>query len=246
MVRDITVEIEIDRMKSDFVSQVSHELRTPLTSIQAYTEMLLDGEVEDRDSQKEYLRITFEEAGRLTRLINDLLDLARIESGRRPMKLGHLDLAVLTRDVAGVLAGQLEKAGQTLTMSLPAGPAPLVGDADLLKQAGLNLLSNASKYTPAGGAITVAVEPRPDGRLVWTFADTRIGLTSQDKDRLFNKFFRADSDFVRAAGGTGLGLNLMKNIVDLHQGEIRADSTLGQGSTFTVILPSGRLPDPAG
>ncbi|NLI77508.1 MAG: hypothetical protein GX442_13830 [Candidatus Riflebacteria bacterium] len=89
------------------------------------------------------------------------------------------------------------------------------------------------------------MEPRPDGKLAWVFTDTGIGLTAQDKDRLFNKFFRADSDFVRAAGGTGLGLNLVKNIVDLHQGEILVDSSFGQGSTFTVILPSGRLTDPA-
>ncbi|MFZ2958239.1 MAG: ATP-binding protein [Candidatus Ozemobacteraceae bacterium] len=240
VLRDITVEKEIDRMKSDFVSQVSHELRTPLTSIKAFTEMLLDDEVDDPESRRDYLRITYDEAERLTRLINDLLDIARIESGRQPLKLTGIDLASLTREIAQVMKAQIEKAKQTLSLNIPSDQILLIGDADLLKQAGLNLLSNASKYTKPGGTITLSVEKRPDGKLIWKFSDTGVGLSPQDKDKLFEKFFRAESEFVRAAGGTGLGLVLVKNIIDLHQGEILVDSVFEKGTTFTLVLPSGK------
>ncbi|MBF0501350.1 MAG: HAMP domain-containing protein [Candidatus Riflebacteria bacterium] len=239
VLRDITVEKEIDRMKSDFVSQVSHELRTPLTSIKAYTEMLLDEEVDDPETRKEYLRITYDEAERLTRLINDLLDIARIESGRRPLKLGEFDIVRLTRDIAEVMRAQIEKSHQALSLNLPQIPVPIIGDGDLLKQAGLNLLSNASKYTPTGGKIEIAVESG-NGSVIWKFTDNGIGLSAKDKEHLFNKFFRVDSDFVQRAGGTGLGLALVKNIVDLHQGEITVVSFPEKGSVFSLVLPSGR------
>jgi signal transduction histidine kinase len=237
VLRDITVEKEIDRMKTDFVSQVSHELRTPLTSIEAYTEMLLDDEAQDPASRREYLQIIYDEAERLTRLINDLLDIARIESGRRALKLGDTDLNKISRNIVHVLAGQIEKKHQTVTLELPDEACVILGDEDLLKQAGLNILSNASKYSPAGATLRVGVMLRADERIAWVFQDSGIGLTPKDRDRLFTKFFRADSDYVRAVGGTGLGLTLVKNIIDAHRGEIQVDSVFQQGSTFTLLLP---------
>ena len=234
--RDITAEKEIDRMKNDFVSQVSHELRTPLTSIQAYTEMLIDGEGGDFSHQKDYLKIIFDESERLTRLINDLLDIARIESGRRVIKPVILDLNALTHNIVQVLSGQASQKNIYLGVAESNSPANIYGDEDLIKQAGMNILSNALKYTPPGGTVKISIERTGASNVAWKFSDTGIGLTAQDKDRLFTKFFRADSDFVRAAGGTGLGLTLVKHIVDLHQGEILVDSEYGKGTTFSIIL----------
>jgi len=235
--RDITVEKQIDRMKSEFVSQVSHELRTPLTSIMGYTEMLLDSDVEDRDKQKEYLNIIYDESGRLTRLINDLLDLARIESGKRVIKPVQLDMVQLTREVLYLLAAQIRQKKHEIEFSDPDYPVTFYGDADLLKQSGLNLLSNAVKYTPTDGTITITLAIDTNGEIVWKFTDTGIGMTPQELDRLFSKFFRADSEYVRSMEGTGLGLALVKQIVERHGGSISVASTFGKGSTFTVKLP---------
>ncbi len=238
--RDVTMEKEIDRMKSEFVSQVSHELRTPLTSIQAYTEMLLDDDTDDAKMRREYLEIIYEESQRLTRLINDLLDLARIESGRRMLQLVRLDLATVARDVVTIMAGAAGARKISVSLQVPDASVDLTcsADADLIKQVGLNLLSNAIKYTAPGGSITVRVGRTGDGTLAWSTADTGIGLTAQERERLFTKFFRADSDFVKAAGGTGLGLALVKQIVERHGGRIEVESTFAKGSTFTVLLPA--------
>lgn len=235
--RDITIEKEIDRMKSEFVSQVSHELRTPLTSIQAYTEMLLDGEAEDSVQQKDYLGIILDESQRLTRLINDLLDIARIESGKRVIKPVKLDLAALSREIVLILGGQAERRKLAVEVRVPSDSLWFTGDPDLIKQIGLNLLSNALKYTPEGGRVTISAEPRPGAQVAWSFIDSGIGMTPQERDRLFTKFFRADSEYVKNAGGTGLGLTLVKQIVDRHGGEIHVDSEFGKGSTFTILLP---------
>ncbi|MBI3038081.1 hypothetical protein HYY75_03370 [bacterium] len=213
--RDITAEKEIDRMKNEFVSQVSHELRTPLTSIQAYTEMLLDEEVSNVEKQKDYLKIIYGESERLTRLINELLDIARIESGKRLMKLISFDLKVITRSVVQVLSTQAAQKNISITFPEPENPVVFNGDEDLIKQVGLNLLSNAIKYTPSGGKVEIMISSIPQNKIAWKFQDTGIGLTSQEKERIFTKFFRADSDFVRAAGGTGLGLTLVRHIVEL-------------------------------
>ncbi len=240
--RDITLEREIDRMKSEFVSNVSHELRTPLTSIQAYTEMLVDGDVEGADQQKEYLHIVLSETERLTRLVNDVLDLARIESGRQVVRKVALDPAASARKTARTIEPWIGRKKQQFVVDLPDIGTALQADRDMLEQALLNLLSNAVKYTPERGTITFSCR-RVGDEIVFTVADTGIGLSDRDRERLFTKFFRADHEAVRQAGGTGLGLVLVGEIARLHGGRVEVRSQLGAGSQFALHLPVQRTGD---
>ncbi len=236
--RDITFERTVDRMKSEIVSMVSHELRTPLTSIQAYTEMILDEEADDPETRREYLGIIYDESERLTRLINEFLDLSRIESGRREMKPEKFCLCELTREIVKLLAGQAAEKALVLETALPE-TAIVTADKDLAKQAGLNLLSNAVKYTPREGRVKVSIEALSEDTrsgFAWRFEDTGIGLTPSEREKLFTKFFRSESEVVRSVKGTGLGLALVRQIVESHRWEIRVESTFGKGSSFTINL----------
>ncbi|MFZ2959472.1 MAG: ATP-binding protein [Candidatus Ozemobacteraceae bacterium] len=234
--RDITLEREIDRMKSEFVSNVSHELRTPLTSIQAYAEMLIDGESESPAQTKEYLEIIFSETERLTRLINDVLDLSRIESGRQQVKKRRLNPAEIADHAARIMEKWAVRKRHSLKTFIENSGETIVADGDLLEQALLNLLSNAIKYTPDGGTITLYAKIR-DGAAFFGVRDTGIGMSENDRKQLFTKFFRSENDFVKQAGGTGLGLVLVGEIARLHGGGVEVETTLGQGSVFTLRLP---------
>ncbi len=234
--RDITLEREIDRMKTEFVSNVSHELRTPLTSIRAYTEMLLDDETDDPITRRDYLQIVLDEAVRLTNLINDILDLSKMESGRKTYKFDTVSLHGLIRKSAAVIAGEIQKKQHTLGVMLPETDRDAFCDADLVHQCILNFLSNAVKYTPAGGKITLALEYDPDRYTIFV-TDNGPGISREDQKHLFSKFFRVESTLNRDVGGTGLGLALVKQIVHVHQGEIGVDSEPGKGSTFRLTLP---------
>ena len=234
--RDITLEREIDRMKSEFVSNVSHELRTPLTSIQAYTEMLIDGEAENPAKAKEYLEIIFSETERLTRVINDVLDLSRIESGRQLAKKKKLNPAEIARHATKVMEKWAAHKQHSLKTFIEDSGETIFADGDLLEQALLNLLSNAIKYTPDGGTVTLFTKIR-DGEAFLGVRDSGIGISDSEKKQLFKKFFRSENDFVKQAGGTGLGLVLVGEIARLHGGVVEVESTLGQGSVFTLRLP---------
>lgn len=234
--RDVTLEREIDRMKSEFVSNVSHELRTPLTSIQAYAEMLVDAEAVDPAQTREYLDIILSETERLTRLINDVLDLSRIESGRQVVKKSRVNPAELARHTVKIMEKWAARKKLTLQTFIEESEDTVQADRDLLEQALLNLLSNAIKYTPEGGTLTVFTKIR-DGNVTLGVRDTGIGLSLVERERLFTKFFRADHDVVRQAGGTGLGLVLVGEIARLHGGTVEVESTPGKGSTFSLQIP---------
>jgi signal transduction histidine kinase len=234
--RDITFEKEIDRMKTEFVSNVSHELRTPLTSIRAYTEMLLDDEAEDPQTRKDYLQIILDEAERLTNLINDILDLSRMESGKKAYRFGEHDPAALLKKVAAVAASFADQKHQQLTLTLPEPSGNVMCDPDLLHQSVLNLVNNALKYTPAEGRITIALSWCENHYQI-TVSDTGPGIAPEDQRRLFSKFFRVETSLNREIGGTGLGLALVKQIALVHQGEVTVASEIGKGSTFTLSLP---------
>ncbi|MBA2753704.1 MAG: PAS domain S-box protein [Chloroflexia bacterium] len=238
--RDVTQEREVDRMKTEFVSLVSHELRTPLTSIKGYVDLLMEGEVGPlKDDQREFLGIVGSNAERLVALINDLLDISRIEAGRVELQRAPLDFS---RVVAGVLASlrpQIEAKGQQIEVALPPGLPPIDGDMDRLIQILTNLVANAHKYTPAGGRITISARAG-QGRLEFSVADTGIGMTDADQAQLFTKFFRARNRTTQEVGGTGLGLTITRSLIELHGGEITVSSAPDQGSRFTVSLPTSR------
>ncbi len=226
---------EANRLKTEFVSMVSHELRTPLTSIQGYADLLLEDEqigVEQRES----LTRVKKNADRLLGLINDLLDLSRMEAGRLNLHRSNLDLTHLIPEVVGSLRPLIETKRQRLSLDL-VDPLPAVwADQNRVTQILTNLISNAHKYTLVEGSITVAAR-RDDGFVRVDVSDTGIGLSPEDQAQLFTKFFRAHDRSPQAGGGTGLGLVITRLLVELHGGRITVTSSPGHGSTFSFSLP---------
>jgi signal transduction histidine kinase len=227
---------EANRLKTEFVSMVSHELRTPLTSIQGYAELLLEDK-EIAGAERESLTIVRKNADRLLGLINDLLDLSRIEAGRLDLHRTSLDLARLIREVAGSLRPLIEAKRQQLRLDLGDALPAVWADADRVTQILTNLISNAHKYTLVEGSITVAAQ-RDDGFVRVDVSDTGIGLSPEDQAQIFTKFFRVHDRSRQASGGTGLGLVITRLLVELHGGRITLTSAPGQGSTFSFTLPA--------
>ena len=234
---------EANQRKSQFVTLVSHELRTPLTAIAGYVELLLEGPVgEGATHHREYLGIVKSNADRLIALIDDLLDIARLEAGKVDLKRTTLDLARLIQEVATALRPQLEAKRQRLTLDMADALPAIVGDAARLTRILTNLLSNAQKYTPAGGRITIAARQETGGVRV-SVQDTGIGLSPEEQAQIFTPFFRAQHDTTQGVGGTGLGLAITRALVELHGGAITVTSVPEQGSTFSVTLPASQEPE---
>jgi PAS domain S-box-containing protein len=235
--RDVTQERELDRMKTEFVSQVSHELRTPLTAIKGFTDLMLDGDAgEVNEEQSEYLAIVKSNADRLVALINDLLDVSRIESGRIQLKLERVDVRAILEMVVATMRPLLESKSQRLTLSIADGLPAAWADHDRVVQVATNLISNAHKYTQAGGEIDVGA--RADrGNLRIAVRDNGMGIAPEDQARLFSRFYRVDNSLTREIGGTGLGLSIVKSIVEMQGGTVTVDSAPGTGSTFAFTVP---------
>jgi signal transduction histidine kinase len=228
---------EANRLKTEFVTVVTHELRSPLTSIAGYIELLLEEDYEGAEARRDYLQIVKRNAYRLLELSNDLLDIARIEAGKLELKRVPLDLGGVIYEVSGALRPQIEAKGQHLRLDLAAHLPVVTGDPERVTQILLNLVSNAHKYTPPGGSITIATRAERTGVCI-AVQDTGIGLSAEEQQQLFTKFFRAQHPLVREAGGTGLGLAIVHALVALHGGTITVVSAPGQGSTFNVTLPA--------
>ncbi len=241
ILRDVTREKEIAQMKSDFVSQVSHELRTPLSSINAYVEMLLDGEATDEGSRQEFYDIIKNEADRLTRLIDNMLNISRIEAGIVDVDDTEVDFVKVAREVVEIMQPQAKL--KNITLLLKDGPLIYTAQAsqDMMHQVLLNLVSNAVKYTQEGGRVTVTVENDDASRSVMvSIQDTGLGIPPEAMSKLFQKFYRIDN-YKRVAKGTGLGLNLVKSIVEtVHGGQVGVTSQVGLGSRFWFTIPFDR------
>lgn len=235
VIRDVTALRELEQAKSDFVSTVSHELRTPLTSIKAYTATLRRRDVEfDEDTSQEFLRVVEEETDRLTRLISDLLDISRIESGRMELKKRDFDMAQLVRIVTDKLRSQAT--GHAIALDSDESVGPVYADVDKIEQVIMNLLDNAIKYSPAGGEIGVELHVK-SRRVEFSVHDHGVGIPVEHLEHIFDKFHRVDNRATRKVYGTGLGLYVSKNIVEAHGGTIWAESVFGEGSTFRFTLP---------
>ncbi len=234
--RDYTREAEIDRMKSDFVSIVSHELRTPLTSIKGYLDLVLMGAAGAVTKQQtSFLEIAKDNTERLNEMVADLLDISRIESGKVELDVQVISLPEIIQRVAQSLKPEFEDRNLTLTLAIPPDLPELFGDPTRISQILINLLSNAYKYTPRGGA-TVRVRVVRNALQI-DVVDTGVGISEEDQEKLFTRFFRAEDSAVRQQPGTGLGLSITKSMVEMHGGEIWVESESGVGTTFSFSLP---------
>ena len=224
-------------LKSDFVSHVSHELRTPLTSIKAYVEALCDNADDPHFLQrKEFLDIVSKETNRLIRIVNDVLDVSKIEFGQRPMTRTPVDLNAVVADVLDMLSPALRERQVRIDADVPGDLPRIDGDADLIKQVFINLISNAIKYSPRGTTVTVAAREEAVNILV-SVADQGVGIPKDEIGSVFDKYFRARSQKESKMEGLGLGLAIVKNIVEQHGGSVRVESREGQGSTFYFTVP---------
>ncbi len=236
-IRDISKEVEVEKMKNEFVSTVSHELRTPLTSIKGYIELILDGDTGDiNDIQREFLDIIAQNTDRLTSLINDLLDIEKIESGKIALGKKPVSLTKLVKLAAKTLEPDAHDKKLEYEVTVE-DTIEVFADPDRIMQVLMNLISNAIKFTPSG-KVSIHVHKHP-GRAEIIVSDTGMGISKTDQENLFTKFFRAENALKKQIGGTGLGLSIVKSIVEMHGGSVTVDSTLNRGSTFTVVLPIG-------
>lgn len=238
-VRDVTREVELHRMKSNFASSVSHELKTPLSSMKAFLEMLLDGDIEGEEERRATLQRLQDETDRLARLIQNLLHLSRLEAGVTKVERRRVDVGELLERLRDRMAPLALDKRQTLVFDVSDFLPAVTGDPQLLEQALTNLVSNAIKYTPEGGSIRVEAGLSGTDVLV-EVTDTGVGIPEQALDLVFEKFTRIENQAGLEATGTGLGLPLVKFVAEIHGGSVSVRSEVGVGSTFTLRLPQRR------
>lgn len=245
VLHDIGGQKTIQKRNAEFVSSVSHEMKTPLAGIKAYVELLADGEAEDEATREEFLGVINGQADRLQRLVDNLLNLARIEAGVVSVSKQQRSLNELLEEALHVVQPSAEAKGIELASELSQLYLGVLADRDMLLQAAINLLSNAIKYTRSGGKVTLRSRLVGDA-IRFEVQDTGVGLSAEDCQKVFEKFYRVKKDKEMAAG-TGLGLPLAKHIIeDVHSGKLTVESVLGEGSTFIVTLPSaGQMRDGA-
>jgi len=234
---------ELDQLKSDFVSLVSHELRTPLTSIKAFTELIMIKPAMTAEKQKKLLSIINNETDRLMRLIHDILDLTRIEAGKISWNVTRVDLSELIRNTVVNLGSLAEKKRLSVIQQVPGSLPALYGDRDRLMQVITNILSNAIKFTPDGGSIsiTASYEPAPRRQMIVSVTDSGIGIPQTELEAIFVKFHRLGDVLTAPLEGTGLGLAISKYVVEYHGGRIWAESEHGKGSRFVFTLPLDKV-----
>ena len=233
---DITELRRLEQIRQDFVANVSHELRTPISSIKGYAETLLEGALDDKDNARDFVNIISQDSNRLARLIDDLLDLSRIESGKMKMVFLPIDPAVAIGRAARIIENQAKAKSISLVFNVAGGLPKINADETRFSQVMINLLDNAIKYTPENGSVTISANV-VNGVLQIDVVDTGTGISEKDIPRIFERFYRTDKARSRELGGTGLGLSIVKHIVQAHGGLVWVQSTLGQGSTFSFTIP---------
>jgi signal transduction histidine kinase len=234
---DVTRERELDQLKSDFISMASHELRTPLTSLRWYSERLLMKQDDFTPKQREMLSVISNSAKELSQMVDDLLNISRIERGKMDPEPTE---GLLTDVVAGVIKefeGQAEAKHITISSSADPVLAPFAFDHDWMRRVTMNLLSNAIKYTPYNGTVTVTIKKTSQASVELAICDTGIGIPAEDHEKVFSRFYRSEAAKASGIEGTGLGLNLVKTMVEKSGGSIWFHSEQGKGTTFTVSLP---------
>jgi PAS domain S-box-containing protein len=233
---------ELDRLKSEFLANMSHELRTPLNSVIGFSEVLIDGLVGEVTSEQEECLGNIRSSGKhLLALVNDILDLSKIEAGRMELEMATFDVAELLAEVEVTIRPLIEKKSQVLKVEQAGGLPPLTADRLRVKQVLLNLLNNGYKFTPVGGRIGLSCRLADEATILFSVADTGIGIKPEDQEIIFEEFRQADGSASREVTGTGLGLAISKRLVEMHGGRIWVESEYGHGATFSFLLP---LADP--
>jgi signal transduction histidine kinase len=234
--RDVQRDLRISEMRSQFVSSVTHELKTPLTAIRMFTETLMLDEEVDRETRSEYLDTILRESERLSRLVDNVLDFAKIERGKKTYLFQPVRLDEVVEKAARAAQYSLEQAGFALKTDIEPDVPPLVADSDALQQAILNLLSNAMKYSGSSRRIDLRLD-RKNGHARIQVVDQGVGIAPEEQKRIFERFYRAPSAENQHVPGTGLGLTIVEHIAKAHGGDVEVASSLGSGSSFTICLP---------
>ncbi|MEG6616454.1 ATP-binding protein [Peptococcaceae bacterium 1198_IL3148] len=237
LIADVTERRQLEKMRTDFVANVSHELKTPLTSIKGFLETLLDGALEDPKTAEHFLKIAKTETDRMTRLVEDLLKLSKLENRKTVLDQQQLNMAEVVSQVMQIFSSRADEKNIELTAKIQRDLPPVLGEKDLLIQVLINLVDNAIKYIPVGETVNITLElDKSKQKMLVTVADSGPGIPAESLPRLFERFYRVDKARSRDAGGTGLGLSIAKHVVELHGGEIWVDSS-SQGTIFTFTLP---------
>lgn len=237
VLRDITRETHLEKVRSDFIVNLAHELRTPLTAIRGSAETVLDSAISDTAATKKFLETIRRNSLRLETLLTDVSDLARAETAAEKVKITSFDAREPARQVHELFAGEAQKAGVTMKILLPDGPLDIESDSGKIEQILINLVQNAVRYTPEGGEVSIALA-REESGVAYTVTDTGIGIPPEDLPRVTERFYRVDPGRSRAMGGTGLGLSIVKHLAENIGASLKITSEYGRGTAVKITVPA--------
>ena len=236
VLRDMTEERRLDKLRIDFIANVSHELRTPIAMLQGYSEAIIDDIASSEEEKKEIGKVIYDESLRMGRLVNELLDLARMEAGHISLNFEQVDLDPFVERIIRKFQGLAKEKKISLVIDKPTLIGTFSADPDRIEQVLTNLIDNAIRHTDESGQVTLHISSK-EGGILLNIQDTGTGIPEEDLPFVFERFYKADKARTRGRSGTGLGLAIVKNIVDAHQGEISVHSRINEGTTFTIFLP---------
>ncbi|HLO12302.1 MAG TPA: ATP-binding protein, partial [Pseudoneobacillus sp.] len=236
VLRDMTEERQLDKMRKDFIANVSHELRTPISMLQGYSEAIVDDIAESQEEKKEMAKVIYDESLRMGRLVNELLDLARMEAGHLQLTFEEVDLSSFINRIIHKFQGLAKDNEIQLTVEIGSGISTVSFDPDRIEQVLTNLIDNAIRHTPKGGLVKLTVSNEEQAIKI-EVKDSGSGIPEEDLPFVFERFYKADKARTRGRAGTGLGLAIAKNIIDAHRGHISVQSKMGLGTTFSFLLP---------
>lgn len=243
VIQDVTKQQKLDQMRKEFVANVSHELRTPLTTVKIYTETLIDGAIDDRENAMHFLSVMEKEADRMTALVQDLLELSRIDNKQIQLKFVLIELKDIIEEVVEAQQVHIANKGHTLKVNFDETTSYFIrGDVFRIRQILHNILSNAIKYTVEEGTITISMH-KSNSKIQIDVSDTGMGIPQEDIQRIFERFYRVDKARSRKLGGTGLGLSIAKELMALHNGDISIQSKVGEGTTVTLTFNEAEYAD---
>jgi two-component system, OmpR family, sensor histidine kinase ResE len=236
VLRDMTEERQLDKMRQDFIANVSHELRTPISMLQGYSEAIVDDIAESQEEKKEMAKVIYDESLRMGRLVNELLDLARMEAGHLQLTMEETNISSFINRIIHKFQGLAKENEIQLFAEIDNEITSISFDPDRIEQVLTNLIDNAIRHTPKGGSVNLSVTSEDKGVMI-RVKDSGAGIPDEDLPFVFERFYKADKARTRGRAGTGLGLAIAKNIMDAHRGHISVQSKLGQGTTFSFLVP---------